>query len=298
MITKVSAEQDSSLERVVIIGFGNMGRALARGLLRRPNTSLIVADRFLQPSAEELNAQGLDPKRIQWIDTNDPQSLPKTSGNGPVTYVIATKPQNLAEVMTKWRIPLTHAPKETVVISILAGIPTLEIEALLGLEIPVIRAMPNIAATVDQAATVLAGGRYAEKAHLERAKRIFDAVGRTWISAEEHLNAVTGLSGSGPAYIYMVIEALSDGGVKMGLSRQLSLELATQTVIGAGILVRDTKTHPAVLRDQVTTPGGTTISAIHELERHGLRAMLIQAVVTATRKSALLLQKAVANKTK
>jgi pyrroline-5-carboxylate reductase len=298
MTSKVSAEQDTSLERVVIIGFGNMGRALARGLLRRPNTSLFVADKLPQPSAEELNAQGLDPKRIQWIDTKDSHALPKNSGNGPVTYVIATKPQNLAEVMTKWRVQLTHAPKETVVISILAGIPTLEIEALLGLEIPVIRAMPNIAATVDQAATVLAGGRYAETPHLERAKRIFDAVGRTWISAEEHLNAVTGLSGSGPAYIYMVIEALSDGGVKMGLSRQLSLELATQTVIGAGILVRDTKTHPAVLRDQVTTPGGTTISAIHELERHGLRAMLIQAVVTATRKSALLLQKAVAKKTK
>jgi len=298
MTTKVSAEQDSLLERVVIIGFGNMGRALGRGLLRRPNTSLLVADKFPQPSAEELHAQGLDPKRIQWIDTNDSQSLPKTSDKGPVTYVIATKPQNLAEVMTKWRTWLTHAPKETVVISILAGIPTLEIEALLGVEIPVIRAMPNIAATVDQAATVLAGGRYAEKADLERAKRIFDAVGRTWISAEEHLNAVTGLSGSGPAYIYMVIEALSDGGVKMGLSRQLSLELATQTVIGAGILVRDTKNHPAVLRDQVTTPGGTTISAIHELERHGLRAMLIQAVVTATRKSALLLQKAVDKKTK
>jgi pyrroline-5-carboxylate reductase len=296
MTPKVSADQDSLLERVVIIGFGNMGRALARGLLRRPNTSLSIVDKFVQPSTEELQAQGLDPKRIQWIGASDSHALAETSGSGPITYVIATKPQNLAEVMTKWRIELTRAPKETLLISILAGIPTVEIEALLGLEIPVIRAMPNIAATVDQAATVLAGGRYAEKIHLERATRIFDAVGRTWISAEEHLNAVTGLSGSGPAYIYMVIEALSDGGVKMGLSRQLSLELATQTVIGAGILVRDTKAHPAVLRDQVTTPGGTTISAIHELERHGLRAMLIQAVVTATRKSALLLQKAVAKK--
>jgi pyrroline-5-carboxylate reductase len=298
MTPRVSADQDSLLERVVIIGFGNMGRALARGLLRRPNTSLSIVDRFVQPSQEELQAQGLDPKRIHWIGESDSHALSETSGSGPITYVIATKPQNLAEVMTKWRVALTRAPKETLVISILAGIPTLEIEALLGLEIPVIRAMPNIAATVDQAATVIAGGRYAEKIHLERATRIFDAVGRTWISAEEHLNAVTGLSGSGPAYIYMVIEALSDGGVKMGLSRQLSLELATQTVIGAGILVRDTKTHPAVLRDQVTTPGGTTISAIHELERHGLRAMLIQAVVTATRKSALLLQKAVAKKAK
>lgn len=296
MTNNAPAEMGPLLERVVIIGFGNMGRALARGLLRRPDTSLFIADKFTQPSEEELVEQGLDPKRIHWIGPDNSHALPKASPKEPVTYVIATKPQNLAEVMTKWRAPLTHAPKETVVISILAGIPTAAIEALLGLEVPVIRAMPNIAATVDQAATVLAGGCYAEKLHLDRAKQIFDAVGRTWISAEEHLNAVTGLSGSGPAYIYMVIEALSDGGVKMGLSRQLSLELATQTVIGAGILVRDTKVHPAVLRDQVTTPGGTTISAIHELERHGLRAMLIQAVVTATRKSALLLQKTIKKK--
>jgi pyrroline-5-carboxylate reductase len=123
---------------------------------------------------------------------------------------------------------------------------------------------------------------------ISRARAIFEAVGKAWVVPEELMNAVTGLSGSGPAYIYMVIEALSDGGVKMGMPRQLALELAAQTVLGAAKLVQDTGQHPAVLRDQVTTPGGTTISAIHELERHGLRPMLISAVVTATKKSRLL----------
>ena len=120
------------------------------------------------------------------------------------------------------------------------------------------------------------------------AKLIFNAVGKTWIAHEDQLDAVTGLSGSGPAYIYMVIEAMADGGVKMGLPRQLSIELATQTVLGAAKLVQETRMHPAVLRDQVTTPGGTTISAIHELEKCGLRPMLISAVVTAAERSAEL----------
>lgn len=277
---------------IAIIGFGNMGRALARGLQRKDKTHLHICDRFERPSDADLSSHGLDPQRITWHQSGESITLaqdPKTTL--PHVFILATKPQNLESVMSEWGECFRSCSDDTLIISILAGIPTAVVEAMVGRDLPIVRAMPNIAATVDQAATVICGGRHANPGHLERAKAIFDVVGRTWIGSEEHLNAVTGLSGSGPAYIYMVIEALSDGGVKMGLSRQLSLELATQTVIGAGILVRETATHPAVLRDQVTTPGGTTISAIHELERHGLRAMLIQAVVTATRKSAHLLEK-------
>jgi pyrroline-5-carboxylate reductase len=279
-------------ESVTIIGFGNMGKALARGLQRQPSMEVVVCDRFAKPTPSELATHGLDPTRTFWVQTglSGPLELPKLASE-PKAFVLATKPQNLDQVMDEWRTTLGRLPDDAVFVSILAGIPTSVIESKLGTSLPVVRAMPNIAATVDQAATVLCAGQFAAPAHVDRARAIFDAVGRTWICHEDHLNAVTGLSGSGPAYIYMVIEALSDGGVKMGLPRNLALELATQTVIGAGILVKETGIHPAVLRDQVTTPGGTTISAIHELERHGLRAMLIQAVVTASRKSAQLLAK-------
>lgn len=291
---------------IAIIGFGNMGRALARGLLRGKDMQLHICDRFPKPTDAELKSFGMDPARIIWHEADQSASASPPLGHKTAApslaacqlLVLATKPQNLEAVTASWSSFFSNCSSDTLVVSILAGIPTATVESLIGRDLAVVRAMPNIAATVDQAATVLCAGRHASRDHLERARAVFDAVGKTWICPEEHLNAVTGLSGSGPAYIYMVIEALSDGGVKMGLSRQLSLELATQTVIGAGILVRETRTHPAVLRDQVTTPGGTTISAIHELERHGIRAMLIQAVVTATRKSAHLLARSLKSRSK
>jgi pyrroline-5-carboxylate reductase len=145
--------------------------------------------------------------------------------------------------------------------------------------------MPNIAAVVDEAASAIAYGEFVSTPQKDIAAAIFEAVGEVVVIAEEQLDAVTGLSGSGPAYIYMVIEALIDGGVKMGLARDIATKLAIQTVLGSAKLVKTSGLHPAILRDQVTTPGGTTINAIHELESHGLRSMLINAVATATRRS-------------
>ncbi|OGU19338.1 MAG: hypothetical protein A2059_00100 [Ignavibacteria bacterium GWA2_55_25] len=145
--------------------------------------------------------------------------------------------------------------------------------------------MPNIASTVDEGATALSFGEFVSEEQQRIAISIFEAVGEVVVVAEEQLDAVTGLSGSGPAYIYMVIEALIDGGVKMGLSRDIASKLAIQTVLGSAKLVKESGLHPAILRDQVTTPGGTAINAIHELESHGLRSMLINAVATATRRS-------------
>jgi pyrroline-5-carboxylate reductase len=145
--------------------------------------------------------------------------------------------------------------------------------------------MPNIASTVDEGATAMAFGEHTSDAQKDMAGSIFKAIGEVVTVAEEQLDAVTGLSGSGPAYIYMVIEALIDGGVKMGLSRDIATKLAVQTVLGSAKLVKISGLHPAILRDQVTTPGGTAINAIHELESHGLRSMLINAVATATRRS-------------
>jgi pyrroline-5-carboxylate reductase len=156
---------------------------------------------------------------------------------------------------------------------------------MLGTKLGIVRAMPNIAATVDEGAAALAYGEHVSAEQQEIAKSIFEAVGDAVVVSEDQLDAVTGLSGSGPAYIYMVIESLIDGGVKMGLSRDIATKLAIQTVLGSAKLAKTSRLHPAILRDQVTTPGGTTINAIHELESHGLRAMLINAVVTATERS-------------
>ena len=271
--------------RIVIIGFGNMGKALARGLQRAGCKDIVVCDRLDLAPGEEMPA-GLDLSKLTYVSQSNPQTL----GNNPIlgdadTVLLCMKPQNFVDAGMFWKPVFIGRDGKPLVISILAGTPTEIIHKYFAGECPVVRAMPNIAATVDCSATALAASASTPPDYTKRAKTIFDVVGKSWVVQEDLLNAVTGLSGSGPAYIYMVIEALSDGGVKMGMPRQLSLELAAQTVLGAAKLVQETKLHPAVLRDQVTTPGGTTISAIHELEKHGLRPMLISAVVTATKKS-------------
>jgi pyrroline-5-carboxylate reductase len=170
-------------------------------------------------------------------------------------------------------------------ISIAAGVRISYLQEAIGSTIGVIRTMPNIASTVDEGAAAIAFGEHVSDAQKRIAVAIFRAVGEVVTVAEAQLDAVTGLSGSGPAYIYMVIEALIDGGVKMGLARDVATRLAIQTVLGSAKLVKTSGLHPAILRDQVTTPGGTAINAIHELESHGLRSMLINAVATATRRS-------------
>jgi pyrroline-5-carboxylate reductase len=159
------------------------------------------------------------------------------------------------------------------------------IERLAARRMPVFRAMPNIPVVVEEGATAVSFNSLASQADRDLVEGIFRAVGVVCWVDEENMDAVTALSGSGPAYIYMVIEALIAGGLKMGLSREIATRLAEQTVLGAAKLVRETGLHPAILRDQVITPGGVTISAIHELERHGLRAMLISALETATNHS-------------
>ena len=276
----------SALGRIVVLGFGNMGRALVKGLLTSTDRQVIVCDRFESDSAHELSERF--PGRLQFLLASRVQreglEIPLTQSD---TLIICTKPQNFQEAVQFWKPVFLSGGGNPLVMSILAGTPIEQIQkSFPGCVIS--RAMPNIAATVDCAATAMCFSPEASDGEISRARAIFEAVGKAWVVPEELMNAVTGLSGSGPAYIYMVIEALSDGGVKMGMPRQLALELAAQTVLGAAKLVQDTGQHPAVLRDQVTTPGGTTISAIHELERHGLRPMLISAVVTATKKSRLL----------
>ncbi len=196
--------------------------------------------------------------------------------------LLCVKPQTLPSVLENIKESIRP---DHLVISIVAGVRIAFIQQMLGTKLGIVRTMPNIAATVDEGAAAVAFGEHVTADQQKIAKSIFEAVGDVVVVAEDQLDAVTGLSGSGPAYIYMVIEALIDGGVKMGLSRDIATKLAIQTVLGSAKLAKTSGLHPAILRDQVTTPGGTTINAIHELESHGLRAMLINAVVTATRRS-------------
>ncbi|MGZ8833746.1 MAG: pyrroline-5-carboxylate reductase, partial [Thermoanaerobaculia bacterium] len=174
---------------------------------------------------------------------------------------------------------------DALVISIAAGVPVAAISAKLSAGTRVVRAMPNTPALVDAAATAIARGEYARESDIEDAKRIFDAIGTTVVLDESLMDAVTGLSGSGPAYVFLILEALSDAGVKVGLSRRTSQLLAAQTVLGSAKLLLETNEHPGRLKDMVTSPGGTAITGLHTLEHGGLRTTLMNAVEAATRRS-------------
>lgn len=196
--------------------------------------------------------------------------------------ILAVKPAAMATVLEQIRWGL----RETrILVSLAAAFPMELIENAVGRLLPVFRAMPNIPVVVEEGATSIASNKHAKPEQKEIVDRIFRSVGVVCWVEEDQLHAVTALSGSGPAYIYMVIEAMIAGGLKMGLSHDVSTRLAEQTVLGAAKLVRETMLHPAVLRDQVITPGGVTIAAIHELEKHGLRSMMISAVEIAAEHS-------------
>jgi pyrroline-5-carboxylate reductase len=263
-----------SEKKIAVIGVGNMGTALIGGLLKGKLTQPknIVAARRTESLLEELK------KRFQITVTTENRKAVHAAD----IIILSIKPQTAATVLEE--IADVIEPQQLIV-SIMAGITTKFISKKIGKANPIIRAMPNTPALVDEGATALAKGEHATDHHLELASRIFKAVGKVEVLPENLLDAVTGLSGSGPAYIYMVIEALTDGGVKMGIPRTIAVRLAAQTVFGAAKLVIETGKHPAILKDEVTTPGGTAIAAIHELESHGLRNMLINAVVTATQRS-------------
>lgn len=286
-------QPSSTSGKIVVIGYGNMGQALVNGLTKTSSSPIIICDKFRNDAVDKTLKHFAT--QVSFLDPHQAQmSKGRVVLSQQDTVLLAVKPQNLIDAAEVWKPVFFTSNSKPLVVSILAGTPIDHISKHFDGSV-VARAMPNIAATVDCAATALCLCPNATEADTERAQKIFNSIGKTWIVPEHLMNAVTGLSGSGPAYIYMVIEALSDGGVKMGMPRKLALELAAQTVLGAAKLVQETGAHPAVLRDQVTTPGGTTISAIHELERHGLRPMLISAVVTATKRSRLLAKAAEKN---
>jgi len=196
--------------------------------------------------------------------------------------IYAVKPQIMAQVL---RETATSLDMSKLIISIAAGVPLSAIESCLNKDLRLVRVMPNIAASVKEGAAAIAPGKHALKDDLKVAKAIFDSVGKSVIIEEELMDAITGLSGSGPAYLFLIVDALADAGVKMGLSREDALLLSTQTVLGAAKLLMETNEHPGKLKDRVTSPGGTAIAGLHTLEQGGLRTTLINAVEAATRRS-------------
>ncbi|MCW5980531.1 MAG: pyrroline-5-carboxylate reductase [Bryobacteraceae bacterium] len=268
------------MQSIVVIGSGNIGGALIGGIL-----SSGVAD------SEHLTATDSSAARAEEISRKyGIRAL--VGGNREAAAVadvviVAVKPPTVPHVLEEIRDALRE---DQILISVAAAFPIALIEKLVGKRMPVFRAMPNIPVVVSEGATGLAWNNVATADHRKFVESVFRAAGAVCAVEEDMMHAVTALSGSGPAYIYMIIEALIAGGLKMGLSHEVSTRLAEQTVLGAAKLVRETMLHPAVLKDRVTTPGGVTIAAIHELERHGLRAMLISAVETATKRSRELTQ--------
>jgi pyrroline-5-carboxylate reductase len=260
-------------QTIGFIGGGNMAEALVKGLLAGgvPAAALLVAE----PSEE---------RRAFLADR---YGIPVSAGNGPVVagssiIVLSVKPQVAPAVLAEIGGALTGSQ---LVITIMAGIRTDSIEAACPAGTRVVRVMPNTPALVLDAASAIAGGRSATSDDLSLARRIFELVGKCWPVEEKLMDAVTGLSGSGPAYVLTFIEALSDAGVKNGLTRDVAFGLAAQTVFGTAKLLLETREHPALLREKVTSPGGTTIAGLHVLEKEGFRGTVINAVDTATARS-------------
>jgi pyrroline-5-carboxylate reductase len=255
------------------VGTGNMGEALIRGLLKAG-------------VAEPGQIAGSDPRRDRAAELGERYAIRTTHDNVEVArqadiLVLAIKPQVMERVLEEIG-PEIHA--HALVISIAAGVPLSAIEARLP-QARVIRTMPNTPALVGAAATAIAVGGHATDDDLKAAQRIFDSVGMTVALDEAQMDAVTGLSGSGPAYVFLVIEALSDAGVKVGLSRHHAQALAAQTLLGSAKLLIETNEHPGRLKDMVTSPGGTAIAGLHTIEAGGLRTTLMDAVEAATKRS-------------
>ena len=257
-----------------VFGGGNMGEALVKGLLSSGRAA----------SEDVAVSEPLDERRSYLEETYKVKVLKENTALAPgaAVLILAVKPQVVVHVLEEIR---TLVEPEQLVVSIAAGVTTGAIESTLRAGVPVVRAMPNTPALVLAGATAVAGGRHASAAHLEAARALFESVGRVVEVEEKDMDAVTGLSGSGPAYFFVMLEALADAGVLLGLPRDKALMLASQTALGAARLVLESGLHPGRLKDMVTSPGGTTIAGLKVLEQGGIRGLLMAAVEAATQRS-------------
>lgn len=261
-------------KRIAVVGAGNMGEAILRGILKaewaKPGS--LRASHPRRERREELEEE---------LGITVHEDNAEAAGWADVV-VVAVKPQIIDGVLDEIAGAIDE---DDLVVSIAAGVETSSIEEHLVEGVAVVRAMPNVTVTVDVGATAVCAGAYASEEDVEAARAIFEAVGVA-VEVDEYLmDAVTGLSGTGPMYIFQIIEGLSDAGVKVGLSRHDANTLAVHTVLGAAVMAEETGEHPGRLKDMVTSPGGTAIAALHSMEQNGLRALLIDAVEAATERS-------------
>jgi pyrroline-5-carboxylate reductase len=260
--------------RVAVLGAGKMGGILLQAFLKE---NLFSPERIHATVGHAERALALS---TQWgVDVSTDNLAAAREAD---LILIGVKPFQVPDIIAEIKPALT--PAKTL-ISFAASVKTRSIEEASGIEIPVVRAMPNTPSALGAGAAALCRGRFVSDKTMELAQRIFETVGRTVIVDEKHMDAVTGLSGSGPAYIYIIIEALAEAGVKVGLPRDTATQLAAQTAYGAAKMVLETGYHPALLKDAVTTPAGCTIDGILELEEGGLRVTLIKAVMRATERA-------------
>lgn len=267
-----------SEQKLAVLGAGKLGGILLRAYLKQ---ELFAAKRVTATVRHAEKAAAQSRELGVRVTTDNREAV-----RGADIVLLGVKPQVVSEVLKEIRPDL--GPK-TLVISVAASVPTSYIEQHLGGKIPVVRAMPNTCSAVDCGMTGICRGTHATEADLETARAMFDAVGRTVVVDEKHMDAVTGLSASGPAFAYIILESLAEAGVKVGLPRDVSTLLAAQTMKGAASVVLETGDHPALLKDAVTTPAGCTIDGIMELEEGKLRVTLIKAVVKATHRAGELL---------
>jgi pyrroline-5-carboxylate reductase len=258
-----------------ILGTGNMGEALVSGLISSASSK---PENIICTDVREAKLKAIKEKYGVQTKTSNPEAVADSD-----IVIYAVKPQIMAAVLKETAQKLDISK---LIISIAAGVPMEAIEAFLNKKLRLIRVMPNIAAAVKEAATAIAAGKNATEEDIKQTMTIFNSIGKTVFIPENYLmDAITGLSGSGPAYIFLIVEAMADAGVKVGLSRQEALFLSAQTVLGAAKMLIETQEHPGQLRDRVTSPGGTAIAGLATLEQGGLRTTLINAVEVATHRS-------------
>lgn len=264
----------TKLGKIAVLGAGTLGQTLIRGLLDR---RIVSARDVTATTRHDATAAAVRKAFGVRASTDNVAAI-----RGARTVLVAVKPQAAEELLRKIGPAFG---REQCVISTVAAVTTGAMESWLGGKPAVVRTMPNTPCRIGEGMTGIAPGRHASREHVARAEAIFGALGRVAVVDEKHMNAVTGLSASGPAFMYVVLESLAEGGVKVGLPRELATELAAQTMAGAARMVLETREHPALLKDAVTTPAGCTIDGLMTLEEGGLRVTLLKAVVEATRRA-------------
>lgn len=260
-----------------IIGMGVMGEALLFGLVRSgvAPSEIIVADRRPERREEITKKYGVE---------NDTNAGAVARAE---TVVLVVKPQDMGGLLEE---VATHLKENALVVSLAAGITTDYLQSRLPAGTPVVRVMPNTPALVDKGMAAISPGSHCDEAHLLRAEQLLRSTGKVIRVAEKHQDAVTAISGSGPAYIFYVVEAMIEAGVLLGLSRDVSTELTVQTLLGAATMLEETGEHPTVLRENVTSPAGTTVAALRELDDHKVRAAFLSAMEAARDRSRELAQ--------